>query len=157
MKIQTGVALLSTLVTAAAGTPQWPQFRGPNCSGVAEGANPPIRFGPETNLVWKLAVPPGLSSPVVWDDHIFLTGVESNHLVSLAVDARSGRELWRRTVPAEKLERWHEFSSPAASTPCTDDRRAMSPVWAGRDLFFCTRDMAQLAASQWPIPYTCRK
>jgi hypothetical protein len=101
MKIQTGVALLSTLITAAAITPQWPQFRGPNCSGVAESAHPPIRFGPDENLLWKLAVPPGLSSPVVSDDHIFLTGVESNHLVTLSVEVKSGRELWRRSAPAE--------------------------------------------------------
>jgi len=126
MKIRIGVALLSTLISAAAGTSQWPQFRGPNCSGVAEGANPPIQFGPDTNLVWKLAVPSGRSSPVVSDDHIFLTGVESNHLVTLSVDAKSGRELWRRTAPAEKLESCHEFSSPAAPTPCTDGLRVFS-------------------------------
>ncbi len=31
----------------------WPQFRGPNCSGLAaEGQDPPVKFGPEQNVLW---------------------------------------------------------------------------------------------------------
>ena len=41
------------------------QFRGPAGSGVAfEGARPPTRIGPDTNVKWKVAIPPGISSPV---------------------------------------------------------------------------------------------
>ena len=43
----------------------WPQFRGPNGSGVADGQQPPVEFGPEKNLKWKVPVPSGLSSPIV--------------------------------------------------------------------------------------------
>lgn len=76
------------LITAVAGIPQWPQFRGPNCSGVAEGANPPIRFGPDTNLVWKLVVPPGLSSPA--------------HSELIALDTATGNTIWRVSCPLAK-------------------------------------------------------
>jgi outer membrane protein assembly factor BamB len=68
-------------------------------------------------------LPPGLSAPIVWGDRIFLTALESNKLLTLALDAQTGRELWRRVGPAEKIEECHSFSSPAASTPCTDGER----------------------------------
>jgi outer membrane protein assembly factor BamB len=121
------VALLGSFldVARAAAVPSssWPQFRGPNASGVADNAHPPVHFGPETNLLWKVAVPPGVSGPVVWGDRVFLTGLVDNQLVTLAYEARTGRELWRRIAPAEKIEQCHQFSSPAAPTPCTDGER----------------------------------
>jgi len=120
------VVLIAIASTLSAATPLWPQFRGPNGSGVAEDAKPPVYFGPDTNLLWKTAVPPGVSAPVVWGDRLFLTALASNQLVTLAFDAKTGRELWRCVAPAEKIERCHEFSSPAASTPCTDGKRVYS-------------------------------
>src|SRR5580765_640486 len=50
----------------------WPQFRGPNSSGVGEG-KPPVNFGPDQNVFWKTALGPGLSSPIIWEGRIFLT------------------------------------------------------------------------------------
>ncbi len=110
-------------VPARPSPPNWPQFRGPNASGVASEAHPPIQFGPDTNLLWKVAVSSGLSAPVIWDNHLFLTASTNNQLLTLAFDVRSGRELWRRLAPAETIESCHEFSSPAAPTPCTDGER----------------------------------
>lgn len=118
----TGAILLAAVVAGAAPS-AWPQFRGPNASGVSEDARPPVYFGPETNLLWKTPAPSGVSGPVVWGNHIFLTALESNRLLTLAYDAASGRELWRRAAPARKIESCHRFSSPAASTPCTDGER----------------------------------
>jgi len=113
----------SVVQAAASGNAHWPQFRGPNSAGVADDAHPPVHFGPETNLLWKIASPSGLSAPVVWKDRIFLTALENKQLITLSYDARSGREMWRRIAPAETIEPCHEFSSPAASTPCTDGER----------------------------------
>ena len=123
MKSNLVLCLLAFAGAVSAATPQWPQFRGPNGSGIADDARPPIHFGADSNLLWKTAVPPGVSAPVVWGDRVFLTALASNQLVTLAYDARTGRELWRRVAPAEKIEKCHEFSSPAASTPCTDGKR----------------------------------
>jgi len=123
MKAKLVLGLLAFASALSGATPQWPQFRGPNGSGVADDARPPVHFGADTNLLWKTAVPPGLSSPVVWGDRIFLTARASNQLVTLAFDAHNGRELWRRVAPAEQIEKCHPFSSPAASTPCTDGQR----------------------------------
>ena len=114
-------ALLGSAIhTASAAAANWPQFRGPNTSGVSDDGRPPIHFGPDTNLLWKTAVPGGLSAPVVWGEKIFLTALENKQLITVAYDSRSGRELWRRIAPTETIEPCHQFSSPAASTPCTD-------------------------------------
>ncbi len=91
--------LLAACCAGAAATPNWPQFHGPNSSGVAESDKPPVEFGPETNLLWKIEVPAGLSSPCVWGDRIFLTAAEGEKLVTLAVNRRDGKELWRKTLP----------------------------------------------------------
>lgn len=115
----------STLL-AESTLPNWPQFRGPNAAGIADDAQAPIHFGPETNLRWKTVVPPGVSAPIVWGDRIFLTAFAKKgkkELITLAFDSASGAELWRRVAPVEKIERCHGFSSPATSTPCTDGER----------------------------------
>jgi outer membrane protein assembly factor BamB len=52
-------ALGVPLAGQQAETSQWPRFRGPNGSGVADGDKPPITFGPSSNVVWKTPVPPG--------------------------------------------------------------------------------------------------
>ena len=120
-------ALLTSCALTAAPSLQWSQFRGPNASGVADSdAKPPVEFGPDKNLAWKSPAPSGVSSVIAWGDRLFLTGLAEKKLVTVAYDARNGRELWRRVAPAERLEPCHEFSSPAASTPCTDGQRVYS-------------------------------
>jgi hypothetical protein len=87
------VLLLLTSGALSAAASDWPQFRGPNASGVADDARPPVHFGPNTNLLWTVTVPRGISSPVVWGDHLFLTALENSRLLTLAYDIRSGRKL----------------------------------------------------------------
>jgi outer membrane protein assembly factor BamB len=119
-------AFLSSLAGAAetGGKIWWPQFRGPNSSGIGEGS-PPVQFGPDQKVLWKTAVGSGLSSPSIWEDRIFLTEVDrpNKQLATLAIDRRTGKILWRRTVPAGEVEKVHDISSPAASTPATDGER----------------------------------
>src|SRR5687768_4892034 len=52
----------------------WPQFRGPNGSGVAAGPAAPVKWGPAENVLWKTPLPgAGTSSPILIKDRIFLT------------------------------------------------------------------------------------
>jgi outer membrane protein assembly factor BamB len=54
----------------------WPQFRGISAAGVSEGAAVPSNWNMKdgTNVLWKAPIPGlGLSSPVVWGDHIFVS------------------------------------------------------------------------------------
>src|SRR5215813_870264 len=125
------ITLLATVVLSSfAGAAQnsskvwWPQFRGPNSSGLGEGA-PPINFGPDQNVLWKTAVGSGLSSPIIWEERVFLTEYDraNRRLATLCIDRRTGKILWRRTVTPEQIEKVHEISSPAGATPATDGER----------------------------------
>jgi outer membrane protein assembly factor BamB len=112
------------VATQKSGKPSWPQFRGPNASGLGTGT-PPVHFGPDQNVVWKTPVGAGLSSPIVWDQRLFLTEFDpaNKQLSTLCIDRGTGKILWRRTVTPEQIERVHKISSPAGATPVTDGER----------------------------------
>src|SRR5215467_5755015 len=122
--------LATIILSGLAGSAQnsgkvwWPQFRGPNSSGLGEG-KPPVNFGPDQNVLWKTAVGPGLSSPIIWEGRIFLTEFDraNKQLATLCIDRRTGKILWRHTVAPGQIEKVHEISSPAGATPATDGER----------------------------------
>jgi outer membrane protein assembly factor BamB len=152
-----GIALLALAPVAAAGEPKaehWPSFRGPGGQGVSAEKGVPDEWSATRNVLWKTAIPGrGHSSPVVWDDRIFLTtaiegefvpgakavehvsegqpfvhpdgiGADRRHAFEvLALDARTGRILWRRTArvgtPFDTRHRRGSFASP---TPVTDGK-----------------------------------
>jgi outer membrane protein assembly factor BamB len=117
------VLALSLPLSSYASDARWPQFRGPGGSGVAQHGKPPIHFGPNSNIVWEMALPSGASSPCIMGNHIFLTGADNDKLQTLCVDRANGKILWQKTAPAEKLESFHkQDGSPAASTPVTDGK-----------------------------------
>lgn len=126
MKTLTASVFLAVSISAFAGDASWPRFRGPAGSGVAEGEKPPIEFGPEKNVLWKVATPSGPSSPCIFGTRIFLTAFDSGKLWTLCLDRATGKELWRRDAGAEKIEAFLEGQgSPAASTPATDGERVV--------------------------------
>jgi outer membrane protein assembly factor BamB len=125
MTRNTWITVAATMILSSfAGAADWPQFRGPNASGIGDG-KPPVEFGPSKNVLWKTAVASGLSSPVVAKGRIFLTDFDrdTKQLSTLCIDQRSGKILWRRSVAPAQIEKVHDISSPAAPTPATDGER----------------------------------
>lgn len=124
MQIESKVLVWSLLclgLASPASAADWPQFRGPDGSGVAEGERDlPVKFGPEEGLAWSAEVPPGISSPVVAGKRIYLTALRGKDLLTIALDRSTGKPAWERRAPAEALEEVHNTSSPAASTPAAD-------------------------------------
>ncbi|MBL8793630.1 MAG: PQQ-binding-like beta-propeller repeat protein [Planctomycetia bacterium] len=122
------LALLLAASPAFAQPADWPQFRGPNGSGLA-GDQPgiPVDVGPEKHVVWKVALPSGHSSPIVHGDRIYLTGVVEKKLLTIALDRATGKTLWQREAPYQTLETVHPTGgSLAQSTPATDGERLVS-------------------------------
>ena len=116
---------LACLIAPAGSAPDanWPGFRGPSASGVADGQQLPDTWdgATGTNLLWKVAVP-GLahSSPIVWGDRIFVTSAISSRAdatfkpglygdgtasedrtpqkwVVIALERPSGKTVWTRS------------------------------------------------------------
>jgi len=112
---------------AAQDARDWPQFRGPNAQGVAVDSGVlPIEIGPDRNLAWKVAVPRGHSSPVIVGGRIYLTALDGDRLVTMALDQSTGKVLWHAVAPYEQLERVHRTNSPATASVATDGEHVVS-------------------------------
>lgn len=129
MLLSTRIAGVATilLTAACAAAADWPQFRGVNCSGRAGSADKlPAEIGPETNVIWKMALPPGHSSPVVVGKRIYLTAVRGEQLLTIALERATGKVLWEVEAPHEKLEQIHRIGSLAQPSPAADGERVVS-------------------------------
>ena len=111
---QTVLTMLAlTLMTVTAVAEDWPRFRGPMGSGVANsGTAVPSTWSPKANLAWKVEMPgPGASSPIIVGNKAFVTcysgyGLDQSnpgelenlvrHLV--CVDMQTGKKLWQKDV-----------------------------------------------------------
>ncbi|MAI35419.1 MAG: serine/threonine protein kinase [Rhodopirellula sp.] len=139
----------------------WPQFRGPDATGVAQTeSNLPDKWSAEDNVAWKLDIPGrGWSSPVVWGNQIFLTTVvnsaeteaakkglyfggnrpkppESDHEWQvLCINLDDGKTAWQKTVHRGKpLTSIHVKNSFASETPTTDGKHVYA-VFGGVGVF----------------------
>lgn len=154
LKHKTTTLLLATLcclATAAqaeeapAGV-NWPSYRGPQASGVAEGFATATTWdvAKGENVRWKTAIPGlGHSSPVIWGDRLFITTATSGEEAELKVglygdiasvdeknvhawwvyclDKKSGAVLWKQKAHegVPKVKR-HTKATHANATPATD-------------------------------------
>ena len=103
----------------------WPQFLGNDGANVAVDAawkeRGTLGFDAEADKLWRIDLPQGSSSPCIWGDRLFITGVDGNESIMLAFDRNTGEELWRlsrESVPLEGV--LHVDSNAASPTPCTD-------------------------------------
>lgn len=124
MKHFTIVLSLFALMSAACGQTSWTHFRGNHLDGHAEGMNYPVNFGEDNNLVWKIPLE-GLawSSPVVWDNQIWLTNAtrKGDKLSVVCVDYKTG-ELIKDILLFEPVEiqNIHATNSYATPTPAIE-------------------------------------
>jgi outer membrane protein assembly factor BamB len=138
-----------SLASSGFGQAFWPQFRGPLGQGVASSAHPPLTFS-TSNALWATDLPTGHSSPCIWGGKIFLSTFESNKLECRAYDRASGRLLWSKPVPAEKIEATQEFNNPAAPTPAADAERVVF-YFGSYGLLAYTHDGKQAWEKKLPV------
>ncbi|MDR2757475.1 MAG: PQQ-binding-like beta-propeller repeat protein [Planctomycetaceae bacterium] len=102
---------------------QWSRFRGPNGQGISTANGLPTQWNTEENIAWKTEIPgEGWSSPIIWNDHIFVTTATNNgkecHVI--AVNRKTGKILWDKMVFAQEPQFKHPKNSFATPTPVTD-------------------------------------
>ncbi len=103
----------------------WPRWRGPSGQGVVEGSGYVDRWSPGENVLWKVEIPgSGASSPIVWQDKIFLTTSEDRgrRRSILCLRRSDGRLLWRADAPETDPESVYRKNTHASSTPTTDGK-----------------------------------
>ncbi|MGA1867302.1 MAG: PQQ-binding-like beta-propeller repeat protein [bacterium] len=105
---------------------QWANFRGPGGNAIAHYTNMPATWDGEKNkgILWKSAVPqPGYSSPVVWENRLFLTGGNKKVREVYCYDTDNGTLLWKRRAE-------HIPGSPKKPPKVTDDTGYAAPTIA---------------------------
>jgi outer membrane protein assembly factor BamB len=114
--------LLGLLSTGLA--QEWPRFRGPNGSGISPAKTIPTTWT-DKDFNWKLPLPgAGHSSPVLWDDKVFLTtGDALTKQVSVfCVSANNGQVLWQKAFPFTPHHK-NDRNTFASASPAVDQHR----------------------------------
>jgi len=101
--------------------PDWTRFRGPNGSGITTARDVPTDFGPQRNLLWRLPLPPGHSSPILWKERIYLTAFRGDDLFTFAIDRHEGRVLWERQAPDVTPVVVDKRNNPASPSPVVEE------------------------------------
>ncbi len=124
------------------GATRWPGFLGGQATNVSRAARLPLNWSDES-VAWRVTTPGfGQSSPVIWDDTVFLTSLEGRTKETLfitAVDLEDGTERWRRTLDAAEAFEWNDYVSKGAPTPAVDGERLYAFFDSG-DLLALTHD-----------------
>ncbi len=118
------------LMPAEGADQQWPRLRGPDGQGTAAEGPMPLHWGPDRNVVWKTEIPGrGNSSPVVWNDRIFVSTAsrDGRERKILCFRRSDGKLAWEfKMPPAPTKEILYPKNSYASATPVTDGRRVIS-------------------------------
>jgi outer membrane protein assembly factor BamB len=147
--------------SASHASENWDQFRGPGARGQSDNSELPVRWTAEQNVLWERPLGGrGWSSPVVWENRIFVTAVENESTTEAAkkglyfggnrpdtpetnhrwlvycLDMVTGEILWEhephRGLPPTGR---HLKNSYASETPVVDDERLY--VYFGNVGLFC--------------------
>lgn len=106
---------------------RWPQFRGPSGQGYAFEATPPTEWSEEKNVRWRTEIPGlGHSSPVLWDDQVWLTtsSVDGKTLSLIGLDRGTGKILHDvAAFTVESVVEIHAKNSHASPTPVIEAGR----------------------------------
>ena len=106
---------------------QWPQFRGPDGTGISPSRTVPLTWAEGHNVRWKTPIHGrGWSSPVVLENKVWVTTAtgDGRRLSALALDRQTGRivhdlELFH----VERPQYAHPFNSYASPTPVVEPGR----------------------------------
>lgn len=121
------MGLLSLFPAATSGGENWPDFRGPHFDGRTSATSLPLVWSEQQNIRWKTAIPGlGHSTPVIWEDKIWLTTATSDgtQLFALQVSLETG-EIQRRVklFDVSEPQPINGMNSYASPSPVIDKQR----------------------------------
>jgi outer membrane protein assembly factor BamB len=123
--VQTPLASAADIESGA----DWPRFRGAQGTGHGTGTLP--QKWDESAVRWVADLPvQGHSSPIVWGDHIFLTGATmaggGTQRRVVCLDRQSGKVLWNEVAVTGEGEQLHKMNSWATPSCVTDGERVIA-------------------------------
>ena len=136
------VALVALFASTALAAENWPQFRGPEGDGMTDETGLPLSWSESENVKWKTAIHgKAWSSPVIWDDQIWMTTApeDGKQLYAVCVDRDSGRivhdiKVFDIAEPQFCIE-MNSYASPTPVAAATRKRpcgslQAVGKAWA---------------------------
>lgn len=122
----------------AAEDAHWPQWRGPQGTGVTSADDVATTWGRDVNVKWRFKLPEaGNSTPVVWGDQVFLTQPlsKTKERSLLCLDRNTGDQLWQRGIVYDQPEASHKTNPYCSASPATDGSRVIA--WFGSAGLVC--------------------
>ena len=101
MRISIAVLLSVAGFQGIAAGDQWPEFRGPAGNGHSATEGIPLTWSETENIAWKTPIHGrSFSSPVIWDDQVWMTTAteDGTELSAICVDAGTGAVLFDRKL-----------------------------------------------------------
>jgi outer membrane protein assembly factor BamB len=113
----------------------WPAWRGPDGQGISFETNLPTKWSATENVKWRASLPePGNSTPIVWDDRIFVTQAVGMQRTLMCFDRKDGKMLWLKGVKATQKDPTHNTNPYCSASPVTDGERVIAS-FASEGLF----------------------
>lgn len=137
MRVNAALCVLLFCCAATAQAENWPRFLGPDGKSHSTEQKLPTTWD-EKSLVWKTPLKGiGQSSPIVWDDRIYLTSAagEGKQRFVFCVSATDGKVLWEQLAWTGTPDKSHKMNGWATSSCCTDGKQVYA--WFGLGGLYC--------------------
>ncbi len=114
-----GAIAASILLTLPSSAQDWPQWRGPNRDGAVSSFREPSPWPERLNRQWSVEVGLGYATPLVVGQQLYLFTRQGDQEVMTALEAASGRVLWRASyaAPFEMVSATARHGAGPKSTP----------------------------------------
>jgi outer membrane protein assembly factor BamB len=119
------------LLAAAAVADNWPRWRGPDFNGIAPAGEYPLEWTETENVAWRYPLPERSgSTPIVWEQSIFLTSTNEGENVLICLD-RGGKEQWKAPIGEARAGKNRQYGSGSGPSPVTDGQHVYAYFKSG--------------------------
>ena len=153
-KLQLSLIVMFSLISQSFAE-DWPQFRGPNATGVSrESKNLPVEFSFKDKVLWSAALGKGIACPIVTGGRVITTALTADQKFAvICLDAATGKESWRKEFDTGELPAIMSPNEQASSTPATDGQRVYVYFSALGMMAFDIEDGKELWTQAIPMPF----
>jgi outer membrane protein assembly factor BamB len=122
------LALSCIAATAAlqSGAQDWPQWRGPNRDGKAEGFKTPKTWPKELTQKWKVPVGFGDATPALAGGKLYVFARQETDEITRCLDAATGKEEWQEKYNAPAVNGPDSGHSGPRSSPAVADGKVVT-------------------------------
>lgn len=128
MRLTFIISLILSLSHTSFADSNWPRFLGANGRATSVSSDIPLKWSESENLRWKASIGAGSSSPIVWENRVFVTSFRGDggevQRTLHCIDRQTGKEQWTFKIANEGREDAYRGylteHGYASSTPTTD-------------------------------------